>query len=106
MYEVSEAMKNDDYRKRIFLYVLETSIYSFEGKAKYIKYWEDETKRLKEIIKDIDPANTSELAETLNQVQQIQKNVGAFLSVISDMKNPECDQIAQALAKALDCILQ
>lgn len=101
MYEVYEVMKNNKYHERIFPCILDKSIYTIEGKVKYIKYWQNKTTEISLQLKKINAVNSAELATTLNQVQKIQNSVGEFLDVISDMKNPNNEQILDSIIKAL-----
>ena len=53
MNEILELMKMHDFKKHILPIVLDNRIYIIENQINYIGYWEDECKRLKKRLKEI-----------------------------------------------------
>ena len=103
MYEVLEVMKDEGYRSRILTVVLDNAkIYDILGKAKYIRYWNEKYKELsKEISKIDDYESTLILGEELRKISEIKNNVGEFMKIVSDMNNPNVDNIYEEISKKL-----
>ncbi|MDU6483804.1 MAG: toll/interleukin-1 receptor domain-containing protein [Paeniclostridium sordellii] len=103
MYEVLEVMKDEGYRSRILTVVLDNAkIYDALGKAKYISYWNQKYKELSEEISKIDDCeSTIILSEELRKINEIKNNVGEFMKIVSDMNNPNVDNIKEEIRKKL-----
>lgn len=101
MFEVTEIMKEQEYRDRIFPAVLECSIYEPLGRAKYIEYWQKECEALETAIKGLDLANAAELVNDLKWYKSIASSVGEFLSIVADMNNPNIQEIEIQIEKAV-----
>lgn len=102
MYEMLQLMKDYHYKERIFPVVLDKSIYEFSGRINYITYWEEkyeEAKNLASKIKNIE--NTSEVSKELRFIRNISSSISEFLSIISDMNNPDADNISTAIYEQL-----
>ncbi|KJU71828.1 toll/interleukin-1 receptor domain-containing protein [Clostridium baratii] len=102
MYEVLEVIKEKNYESRIFPVVVETSIYSSEGKIKYVKHWEEKFYELKNQISQIDIVNAGNLIDDLKRTQNICSSIGEFLSKVSDMNNPNVQDINMAIENKLN----
>lgn len=102
MYEVLEVLKEKNYESRIFPVVVETSIYSSEGKIKYVKYWEEKFCELRNQISQIDIVNSGNLIDDLKRTQNISLSISEFLSKISDMNNPNIKDINTAIENKLN----
>ncbi|MBU3145982.1 toll/interleukin-1 receptor domain-containing protein [Clostridium sp. CF012] len=88
MYEVLEFVKDEDYKNRILPIILhETNIFQVAGHIKYIMYWEDELKKLKDESDKLDELNSIEITKERVKLEKISRKIGEFLSVISDMNN-------------------
>lgn len=103
MYEVLEVMKDDDYRNRILTVVLkDASIYDSLDRTKYIKYWNEKYNKLLEEIATI---NDNESSLTLNQdlkkIGDIKRTIGEFMQIVSDMNNPNINNICEEINKKL-----
>lgn len=103
MYEVLEVMKDEGYRSRILTVVLDSAkIYNSQGKINYIEYWNEEYKKLNgEISKIGDYESTIVLSEELRKINEIKNNVGEFIKIVSDMNNPNMDNIYEEISKKL-----
>lgn len=103
MYEVLEVMKDEGYKDRIITIVLNNAdIYNGIGKSKYIKYWNEEYDKLsKEIYQINDNESCTSLLEELKKVGDIKRNVGEFISIVSDMNNPHINDIYEEISKKL-----
>lgn len=87
MYEVTEFIKDENYIDRILpLVQTATNIFNIDGKNKYIKFWQDKFIELERSSSDIDELNRIETINELKKIENIQRNIGDFLSIISDMK--------------------
>ena len=101
MYEVLELMKDYNYKNKIFPVVVETSIYSTEGKIKYIEYWQEEYKRLENELSKVDIVNIGGLSSDLKRAQNIASSMGEFLQIVSDMNNPDISDVNVAIENKL-----
>lgn len=88
MYEVLEFVKDYNYRNRILPLIHDqTDIFNPNGKIKYIKYWEEELKKLKNKVNEISNVNAIKILEEINRIDEIAKTIGEFLDVITDMNS-------------------
>lgn len=88
MYEVLEFIKDSDYKERILpLVKYGTNIFNPLQRLEYIKYWEQKKLELKNQLQGIDITSVIELYQDLKKIEEISKNIGEFLNVISDMKS-------------------
>lgn len=89
MFEVMEIFKDTQYKDKILSIVTsDADIYNPISRANYIKYWEEETKKLEEAIKPLKLENTAELTMELRKYKSIEMTIAAFLDLISDKNNP------------------
>jgi len=90
MYEVMELLKDSKYKNKILSIVTtDSNIYNPISRAKYIKYWEKETKKLEEAIKPLKLENVTELVMELRKYRSIETTIASFLDLISDKNNPK-----------------
>lgn len=101
MYEVLEVMKEQNYKNRIFPAVLETRIYDASCRVEYVKYWQDKYKELNIQMSQIDMVNASGLIDDLKRTQNIAASMSEFLSLVSDMNNPNISDINVAIENKL-----
>ena len=101
MYEVLEVMKDRNYRNKIFPAIINPAIYRPINRANYVKYWENEFKELYNALKDISVQNLGKLNENLKRCQDISSNIAEFLDVISDMNNPDIDNLCLCIEDKL-----
>lgn len=105
MYEVLEIMKEQKYRTRIFPAIIDSAIYTTDKQFEYIQYWEDRVKILKGNLSSLEYTNGLALGQELKKAEDISRAIAEFLVVISDMKNPEIDDIAEAIYEKLRMLL-
>lgn len=90
MYEVMELFKDFQYKDRILSIVTpDADIYNPISRASYIKYWEEETKKLEEAIRPLKLENIAELTMELRKYKSIEAAIASFLDIISDRNNPK-----------------
>lgn len=65
----------------------ETDIFNIKGKNKYIKFWQDKFEEIQKVSSEIDELNRVETINELKKIENIQRNLGEFLSIISDMNS-------------------
>lgn len=102
MYEVLQIMRDRNYRDRIFPAVINNEIYDSINRAKYVEYWQDEFKKLEEKLNYLSVQNLGKLPEDLKRRQDISSNIAEFLGVVSDMNNPNINDICEEIEKKLD----
>ena len=101
MFEVTEIMKEQAYKDRIFPAVVEHGIYDPLIRAKYIKYWQEECNKLEAAIKGLDLANVTELTADLKYYKSIASSMGEFLSIVADKNNPDIQEVEIQIEKAI-----
>lgn len=101
MYEVLEVMRDRKYKDKIFPAVVYTGIYDPLIRANFVKYWQDELLKLKNVTNGIDVQNLGPLTEDLKRRQDIAANIATFLGMVSDMNNPQIKDISDAIEKKL-----
>ena len=101
MYEVLEVMRDRNYEDKIFPAVIDSGIYSPITRAKYVKYWQDEFSELESTLKEINVQNLGKLNEDLKRRQDISSNIAEFLDVVSDMNNPNIEDVCVAIEEQL-----
>ena len=101
MYEVLEVMRDRNYRDKIFPAVIYSGIYNPITRAKYVKHWQDEFSELESTLKEINVQNLGKLNEDLKRRQDISSNVAEFLSVVSDMNNPNIEDVCVLIEEKL-----
>ena len=86
MYEVTEFIKDENYVDRILpLVQKDTDIFNILGRNKYIQFWQDKFKEVESSLSDLNELNRVETINELKKIDNIQRNIGEFLSIISDM---------------------
>lgn len=88
MYEVSELMKDDNWKEKVMFAVLDSNIYA-NGPSEYIQYWQNKESELNEKARSIDAKNMAPITNSLNRVIDIQRCFGTFYEVICDSNNPK-----------------
>lgn len=101
MYEVLEVMRDRNYRDKIFPAVVYSGIYDPIIRIDYVKYWEDEFIKLKEKLDELSVQNLGRLPEDLKRRQDISSNVADFLDVVSDMNNPNIEDVCKVIEEKL-----
>lgn len=102
MYEITQLMKDEHYRKRIFPVVLDNEIYKLDRRIDYIVYWEEKYNQSKKQIARVkNLENTGNLSKEIHQIREISYTIGEFLDIIKDMNNPQAEGINLAIYKRL-----
>lgn len=101
MYEVLEVMRDRNYRDKIFPAVIYSGIYNPITRAQYVKHWQDEFSELESTLKEINVQNLGKLNEDLKRRQDISSNIAEFLDVVSDMNNPNIEDVCVAIEEKL-----
>lgn len=101
MYEVLEVMRDRNYRDKIFPAVIDSGIYSPITRAKYVKHWQGEFRELENELKGINMQNMGKLNEDLKRRQDISSNIAEFLDVVSDMNNPNIEDVCVRIEEKL-----
>lgn len=101
MYEVLEIMRDRNYRDKIFPAVIHDEIYSPYTRRDYIIYWQHEFLKLKNSLKEIEYQNIGNLPEDLKRLQDISSNIEKFLDVVSDMNNPNIEDVCNRIEEKL-----
>lgn len=101
MYEVLEIMRDRKYRDKIFPAVVHSEIYSPYTRIEYIKYWQEDFLKLQDSLKEINIQNLGKLNEDLKRRQDISSNIAEFLDVVSDMNNPNIEDVCIRIEEKL-----
>lgn len=87
MFELTEFLKDDDFRERwLPLVHEETGIFTELGRIEYIKYWQEEYKKLQDKVQHLDELNKLSAISELRKLESIQRMLSEFLTVISETK--------------------
>lgn len=101
MYEVLEVMRDRNYRDKVFPAVIYSEIYNPITRAKYVKHWQNEFSELESTLKEINVQNLGKLNEDLKRRQDISSNIAEFLDVVSDMNNPNIEDVCIVIEEKL-----
>lgn len=101
MYEVLEVMRDKKYKNRIFTAVINHKIYDPIIRANYIKYWENQFNELHNVLEEISTQNLGGLSYDLKRYQDISSNIADFLSLVSDMNNPNISDVSIRIEEKL-----
>lgn len=88
LYEITELMKDDNWRSKTMFCVLDSSIYNLDNHFEYIHYWEEKACNLDKRIDTIPNSASAEQNTRLRRLRNVTDNIGAFLKEVSDAKNP------------------
>jgi hypothetical protein len=111
MFELVEIADNKQFHDRIFPIVLtDAGIYDPVKGLRYVKYWEDQRKKLAKAMKTVDPANLQGIREDIDLYDRIRDKVSGLVSILKDMntltpemhKDSNFDQLYKALEKRLE----
>lgn len=101
MYEVLEVMRDRAYRDKIFPAVINSEIYNPITRIEYVKYWQEQFKKMQEALFGIDVQNIGNLNYDLKRCQDISSNIAEFLEVVSDMNNPAIKDVSLRIEEKL-----
>lgn len=101
MFEVTEIMKEQEYRNRIFPAVVEQRIFDPLVRTEYIKYWQQECNKLENAMRDMEAANASELCADIKCYKNIAASIGEFLRLVANINNPKIEEIELQIEKMI-----
>lgn len=104
MFEVHEFLKDENHRARVLPVILKgymdegverkgASIYTTEGVADYVRYWQECEGNLREHLKGVDISNLSHFARELSLIQSITKTVADFIHLLRSIKYINFDDL-------------
>lgn len=96
MYEVSELMKDDDWKEKVMFAVLDSSIYT-SGTEDFIGFWQEKRQKLKEQAAQVDPENMSPFTRQLQKVAAVELCFGNFFETVKDASNPKVWRIVESI---------
>lgn len=92
MYEVTELIKDDNYRERILpILKRDAKIFRAIDRTGYIRYWQDEYMKLKAESSDIEESNKIDNIKEMIRLERIERELPDFMSNLSDMNLIICD---------------
>lgn len=92
MYEVTEFIKDENYKERILPIVKsDVKIFNALDRSKYIRYWQNEYNKLKDETSDIDELNKLDNIKEMLRYEKIQRELPDFMNTISDMNLIVCN---------------
>lgn len=100
MFEVVEAMKDEDWNKHTMFLVADEvrDIYIPHNWPKYLDHWKTEETDLNHMIEWVgDSTKSIKLAEKLRKVKEIQTSLFDFLSCVADAKNPSIHEAVEKI---------
>lgn len=96
MYEVSELLKDEDWREKVMFAVIDSSIYS-TSVTTFLTFWQEKQNKLQEEARMITPQNMLPTTTALNKVIAIQQCFGDFYSAVCNANNPQTWDIISAI---------
>lgn len=86
MYEATFLAGQNDWVKRTLILVIDSEIYDVGKKIEVLKYWKEKFKNIQDFKTDASYIEGLELDG--RKLDTISENIGKFLQVITDTKNP------------------
>lgn len=96
MYEVSELMKDDDWKNKVMFAVTDESMYS-SSPSEFIQFWQDAEKTKNEEAVGVDPVNMGPISAELQRIRAIQNCFGEFFTAVCDSNNPKPWNVIEAI---------
>ncbi len=88
MFELLQIFKNGQFRDRIFPIVLpDAKIYKSLDRIQYVKYWEQEIKKLDEAMNSVSNANLQGFREDIDLYTEIRNIFSELANIIRDMNS-------------------
>ena len=110
MFELIQLANNGDFHDRIFPIILaDANISKAADRVKYIKYWEDEIKKLDNAMKEVGAANLQGIHEEIDLYTEIRKNIPKLTKILTDInaltpdihQQSEFEELIKAIEKRL-----
>lgn len=91
LYEVVQLMKTEGWDKRAMFIVEDNakSIFTLDGRLKYIDYWNEEENKLKKEIYVHSTAAIKDISDQISRVKDINYYIGDFMTYVSTVNNPD-----------------
>ena len=104
MFEIHEFLKDENHKDRVLPVILKdyidegtkrkgAEIYTPEGAATYVKYWEDREATLRKHLEGLDISNLMHFARELTLIQSITKTVADFIFFLRRIKHVNFDDL-------------
>jgi hypothetical protein len=104
MFEVHEFLKDETHQDRVLPVILNTyiddgverkgaQIYTTDGAAEYVSYWQNREAVLREQLKGLDISNLAHFARELSLIQSITKTVADFIFLLRRIKHVNFDDL-------------
>jgi tetratricopeptide (TPR) repeat protein len=104
MFEIHEFLKDDNHRDRVLPVILKdyieegvekkgADIYTPEGAAGYVRYWENREAALRKQLDGLDISNLAHFARELSLIQNITKSVADFIFLLRRIKHVNFDEL-------------
>ncbi len=104
MFEIHEFLKDENHQDRVLPVILKdytdgeierkgADIYTPEGAATYVKYWEDREATLRKQLEGLDISNLRHFARELTLIQSITKTVADFIFLLRRIKHVNFDEL-------------
>jgi len=104
MFEIHEFLKDENHQHRVLPVILKNytdegierkgaDIYTPEGAATYVKYWEEREATLRKHLEGLDISNLMHFARELTLIQSITKTVADFIFLLRRIKHVNFDEL-------------
>jgi tetratricopeptide (TPR) repeat protein len=88
MFEITEILKDDEYKKRILPLVMEgTTFYQAQDITEYIVHWKQKKEQLTQSAKQLDPANMTAHTFDAKRIDRILTDLDIFLNELRQMNH-------------------
>lgn len=88
MYEVSEFVKNNDFKNRIIPIITdESGIFDTIEKINYLKFWTAKKEELKKATEGIAPEKSIPIVQEIKEYSNVENGISDFINTITDMNN-------------------
>lgn len=104
MFEIHEFLKDENHQDRVLPVILKdytddgverkgANIYTPEGAAVYVKYWEEREATLRKQLEGLDISNLMHFAREHTLIQSITKTVADFIFLLKRIKHVNFDEL-------------
>lgn len=88
MYEVSEFVKDNDFRNRIIPIITdESGIFDTIEKINYLKFWTAKIEELKKSTEGLAPEKSIPIFQEIKEYNNVENGISDFIDTITDMNN-------------------
>lgn len=96
MFEVSEVMKDENWRDKVMFAVLEDAVYT-TGATEYLRYWQDQREKANLDAKSIEPMNMESITAKIKKITGIELCFNTFFAAVCDSNNPKPYEVIDAI---------